>query len=72
MNTSLTHAQSQSPTNSHIQSYTHTHTHARAPIFFLTHERDKKEAINLTFNKTPSQKIYSDYAKRKKTLLFSK
>lgn len=32
----------------------------------------KKEAINLTFNKTQSQKIYSNYAKRKKTLLFSK
>lgn len=63
-----------SHTLSHSHPLTHTlnHTHTHTPILFLTHERDKKEAINLTFNKTPSQKIYSDYAKRKKTLLFSK
>lgn len=30
----------------------------------------KKEAINLTFNKTQSQKIYSNYAKRKKRYCF--
>lgn len=35
-------------------------------ILSLTHEKHKKEAINLTFNKTPSQKIYSNYAKKKK------
>lgn len=32
----------------------------------FTHERDKKEAINSTFNKTSIQKIYSDYAKCKR------
>lgn len=53
------------------------HTQTSAFILCLTHEQDKKEAINLTFNKTSSQKIYSDYAKcpqknKKNLLLFSK
>ena len=57
-------------TNTHTYAHTNTHTHTH--VLHLTHERDKKEAINLTFNKTPSQKIYSNYAKWEKKLLFSK
>ena len=39
-------------------------------LSLLIHGWNKKEAINLTFNKTQSQKIYSNYAKRKKRYCF--
>lgn len=39
-------------------------------LLSFTGETKKKKAINSTFNKTQSQKIYSNYAKSKKRYCF--